>query len=219
MRDVAKKSSKGKDDTVIPKLSETRRAQVLDTLTARIKPVPTAGSYRAGMVLAAVVLLILVGVYLALVGAVVGVSLWHALNNSGLVTSQTGGGKRAVGAVILYVLGLVLGPIVALFLIKPLFARQALHGKPRNLKREAEPLLFEFVDKVCDTVGAPRPHAIRLVVDANAAASFESGLLGVLGPSRLVLIIGLPLVAGLSLRQFTGVLAHEFGHFSQGAMN
>jgi hypothetical protein len=32
----------------------------------------------------------------------------------------------------------------------------------------------------------------------------------------LVLTIGLPLVAGLSLREFTGVLAHEFGHFAQG---
>ena len=39
-----------------------------------------------------------------------------------------------------------------------------------------------------------------------------------LSPSKeLVLTIGLPLVAGLTLRQFTGVLAHEFGHFSQGA--
>jgi hypothetical protein len=33
----------------------------------------------------------------------------------------------------------------------------------------------------------------------------------------LVLTIGMPLVAGMSLRQFAGVLAHEFGHFSQGA--
>jgi hypothetical protein len=36
-------------------------------------------------------------------------------------------------------------------------------------------------------------------------------------PSReLVLTIDLPLVAGLTLKQFTGVLAHEFGHFSRG---
>lgn len=32
-----------------------------------------------------------------------------------------------------------------------------------------------------------------------------------------MLTIGLPLVAGLNLPQFAGVLAHEFGHFSQGA--
>jgi hypothetical protein len=34
---------------------------------------------------------------------------------------------------------------------------------------------------------------------------------------ELVLTIGLPLAAGLNLKQFAGVLAHEFGHFSQGA--
>ena len=33
----------------------------------------------------------------------------------------------------------------------------------------------------------------------------------------LLLTIGLPLVAGLSVRQFGGVLAHEFGHFAQGS--
>ena len=31
-----------------------------------------------------------------------------------------------------------------------------------------------------------------------------------------MLTIGLPLVAGLSIREFAGVLAHEFGHFAQG---
>ena len=31
-----------------------------------------------------------------------------------------------------------------------------------------------------------------------------------------MLTIGLPLVAGLSAREFGGVLAHEFGHFAQG---
>src|SRR4030095_4274354 len=31
------------------------------------------------------------------------------------------------------------------------------------------------------------------------------------------LTIGLPLVTGLDMRQFCGVLAHEFGHFAQGA--
>lgn len=212
----ASKPSKRSDDIERAPISEALRTQVLGTVTARIKPVPTTGSYRAGMVLAAIVLLVLVGVYLALVGTIVGASVLHAIHNTGVVTTASGG-KRTLGAILIYGLGLVIGPIVALFLIKPLFARRALHGKPRNLKRDAEPLLFEYVDKVCDAVGAPRPHAIRLEVDANAAASFESGLLGVFRSSRLVLIIGLPLVAGLTLRQFTGVLAHEFGHFSQGA--
>ena len=50
----------------------------------------------------------------------------------------------------------------------------------------------------------------------NAFAGFRRGLPDLLR-RRLTLSIGLPLVAGLSVRQFGGVLAHEFGHFSQGA--
>src|SRR5690606_29383698 len=50
---------------------------------------------------------------------------------------------------------------------------------------------------------------------ANASASFRRGLLSFFG-NDLVLTLGLPLVAALDLRQLTGVLAHELGHFRQG---
>src|SRR5262249_17002501 len=80
----------------------------------------------------------------------------------------------------------------------------------------AEPLLYAFVDGVCDAVGAPRPARIDVDCQVNASARREGGLLGVLG-GKLILTIGLPFAAGVSLKQFAGVLAHEFGHFSQGA--
>jgi hypothetical protein len=51
----------------------------------------------------------------------------------------------------------------------------------------------------------------------NASASFRRGIWSMIVGSDLVLTIGMPLVAGLSVRQLAGVLAHEFGHFSQGA--
>ena len=51
------------------------------------------------------------------------------------------------------------------------------------------------------------------LVNASAGFGRDAGLFG----QNLVLTIGLPLVAGLTARQFAGVLAHEFGHFSQGA--
>ncbi len=40
--------------------------------------------------------------------------------------------------------------------------------------------------------------------------------MGSLWGNDLVLTIGLPLVAGLSAKEFAGILAHEFGHFTQG---
>ena len=80
----------------------------------------------------------------------------------------------------------------------------------------AEPLLYAFVDGVCGSVGAPRPARIAVDCRVNASAHREGGILGVFG-GNLVLTIGLPFVAGVTLKQFAGVLAHEFGHFSQGA--
>jgi len=76
--------------------------------------------------------------------------------------------------------------------------------------------LFEFVDQLCDLVGRARgPRKIKVDCQVNASAGFAGGMFSLLG-HNLVLTIGLPLAAGLNLRQLTGVLAHEFGHFAQG---
>jgi len=101
-------------------------------------------------------------------------------------------------------------------MLKPLFSRPAVRRKPQSLKREEEPLLFAFVERVCEAVHAPKPRRIDLDCQVNASASFRRGLWSMLGRD-LVLTLGMPLVAGFNMRQFAGVLAHEFGHFSQGA--
>jgi Zn-dependent protease with chaperone function len=55
-------------------------------------------------------------------------------------------------------------------------------------------------------------------VDASADASAGfGGIAGIVFGGDLVLTIGLPLVAGLTVQQFAGDVAHELGHFSQGA--
>ncbi len=101
-------------------------------------------------------------------------------------------------------------------MLKPLFARPGKREKARVLDPEIEPLLFAFVDGVCTSVGAPRPNRIEVDCQVNASAHRDAGPLAVFS-NELVLTIGLPLAAGLNMKQFAGVLAHEFGHFSQGA--
>jgi hypothetical protein len=71
------------------------------------------------------------------------------------------------------------------------------------------------VQKLAQAIGARNPHEIRVDCDANASAGFHRGFVGFL-TGRLTLRIGLPLAAGLTLTELTGVMAHEFGHFTQG---
>ncbi|MDR1925140.1 MAG: M48 family metalloprotease [Planctomycetaceae bacterium] len=58
----------------------------------------------------------------------------------------------------------------------------------------------------------------RIFVDCqiNAFASFSHGFWGAFfGGNACDLTVGLPLVAGLNTSEFAGILAHEFGHFTQ----
>jgi len=171
--------------------------------------------YRLGILLVTAVMVVLPLVYLALIAAVGYGVYYHAVNHTGML--EVGGSGRARGMVFLaYAAPMFVGPVMILFMIKPLFARPAQEERSRSLTRQGEPLLFAFVDHVCEAVGAPAPTRIDVDCQVNASAGFRRGLRSMLG-SDLVLTIGLPLMNGLSVREFGGVLAHEFGHFTQGA--
>ena len=126
---------------------------------------------------------------------------------------QLGGGTVALLG---YLAPIIVGGVLVFFMIKPLFARRPKDYEPHGVLPAEEPELFRLIYAVCDTVQAPRPARVLVDFQVNAFAGFRRGLPDLLR-RRLTLSIGLPLVAGLSVRQFGGVLAHEFGHFSQGA--
>ena len=101
-------------------------------------------------------------------------------------------------------------------MFKPLLAARPKRAQPLALNPSDNPLLYAFIAKICDAVGAPTPQRIDMDCQLNASASFRRGFRSMKG-SDLVLTIGLPLVANFSAREFAGVVAHEFGHFTQGA--
>ena len=108
-----------------------------------------------------------------------------------------------------------IGASCVLGLIKPLFARSLVTKHPHPLPRSDEPLLYDYVNRLCDSIGVDRPVSIKISGDLNAAAEMSKGWLNPFGRREMVLHLGLPLVAGLSLREFTGIIAHELGHFTQ----
>ncbi len=170
--------------------------------------------YRLWIVIIGFFMILLPAVYVGLVGLVAYAVYWHAITNH-VVIAAAGGRNGAKAALFLYLGPILMGVVVVAFMLKPLFARAGAISKVREIDPSKETLLAAFVDGVCVSVGSPTPSLIEVDCNVNAGARLESW---VFSPSKeLVLRIGLPLVAGLTLRQFTGVLAHEFGHFSQGA--
>lgn len=106
------------------------------------------------------------------------------------------------------------GSVLFIFLLRPFLPSVKTQGEELILNPSNEKVFVELVHRVCDAVSAPYPKEIRISTDVNASASFQSGLLNHL-QHNLVLVIGTPLLAGLSVNQLAGILAHEFGHFNQ----
>lgn len=191
------------------------RQHLLKAVEAGIEPVPISMGYRMGILLIGSVMLLLPFAYLALLLLFGHTIYWHAAYLNHLAPGQFKHQSDVSGIAIFG--SLVLAPIILLFLLKPLFYREPKEtGKPQRLKESAEPFLFEYVAAICDSVGSPVPKSIRVNCDVNASAGLRRGFVSLFGDD-LTLTIGLPLVAGMTVRELTGVLAHEFGHFAQTA--
>jgi len=195
----------------VPQQTPEEAEQILAAFEGKMTPVRTGPLYILGLFVVAAAMVVLPLIYIAIICCVAYGVYYHATDN---ISMLEGSGKR--GRFLVFVTPIVVGGILILFMIKPLFARQAKRANKHSLDRSKEPLLFAFVDRLCRVVGAPVPRRIDVDCEVNASAGFRRGLLSMFGRD-LVLTLGLPLVAGMNLRQLTGVLAHEFGHFTQGA--
>jgi Zn-dependent protease with chaperone function len=171
--------------------------------------------YQLALFLVAVFMIILPIVYVGFVASAIYAVCWYAVHAKILVSGFAGGVYVFLFKLVAY-FGPLFGGIVAIvFMFKPLFARSPKRPEALVLNPALEPKLFQFIAHMCDLFSAPMPKRIDLNCELNASASFRRGWLSIFG-NDLVLSIGLPLVAGMDIRQFAAVLAHEFGHFTQG---
>ncbi|WP_329140424.1 M48 family metallopeptidase [Streptomyces sp. NBC_01476] len=77
---------------------------------------------------------------------------------------------------------------------------------------QEQPDLWEQVRAAAEVTGERPPDELYLVAEVNAGVAEQSRLLGLL-PGRRRMLLGLPLLAGLTVPQLRAVLAHEFGHY------
>ncbi|MEA2736529.1 MAG: hypothetical protein QOE14_2980 [Humisphaera sp.] len=193
--------------------------KMMGGLAGRIEPVPVGIMYRLGLLLVAAMMIVLPIVYIAVIALTCLGVFWYAVHATAMFeaigTGRRGSGRAGILVLVAYIGPLIAGAILVFFMIKPLFARRQVTSHPLSLSRGEQPLLFAFVERLCEVVGAPKPRRIDVDTNVNASASFRQGWWGFIRKD-LVLTIGLPLVAGMDLKMLTGVLAHEFGHFAQG---
>ncbi|MCX4994005.1 M48 family metallopeptidase [Streptomyces longwoodensis] len=78
---------------------------------------------------------------------------------------------------------------------------------------EDQPELWDLVRAAAGATGERPPDELYLDADVNAGVTEQGRLLGLL-PGRRRMYLGLPLLAGLTVPQLRGILAHEFGHYA-----
>ena len=155
---------------------------------------------------AAVAVALLLGVYV-LAGGVVVLLGW--VLHQALVHGLAG-----------YLLGKGLGFLLVLVLVlgRAVHAVRRVRDDPPlglALLEEDHPALWSEVRRIAATVGTRSPDEIVLQPQVNAMVWEGSRLLGLV-PGRRVLVVGSPLLQGLTRQQVRSVLAHELGHFSHG---
>lgn len=186
--------------------------ELLGAFQGNIRQQGTSFVYQIGLLLVTAAIVMLPVLYLALVILAGYGVYWWATEFSWLLGGV--GGRAMLAKFTLYATPLFAGCVVLFFMVKPLLARVPPGAQPLALNPENEPALFCFVAQICERIGAPFPSRIDVDCELNASASFRGGFRSLLG-NDLVLTLGLPLVAGVSVTQLAGVIAHEFGHFNQ----
>lgn len=110
-----------------------------------------------------------------------------------------------IGAVILFGGGYAVLRALLVRLKKP-------EGRP--VTRAETPQLFAMLDELQTALRSQPFHQVLIESDCNAGV-MQVPRLGVFGWQRNYLLIGLPLLEGLSLEEMRAVLAHEFTHLSR----
>ncbi len=187
-------------------------ALLLEGFQGRIDPPRFSLLYQINLLLVAAVMILLPLLYLVLIAALIGAVWWWAQAGLMLFAVRGGGIYGMILRLIGYVGPLLAGGIAVLFLFKPLFARRPPPVQALAINPGAEPVFFAYLSRICELVRARDPAAIELSGTVNASASLRRGFFS----RELTVTVGLPLAGALTLQELAGVLAHEFGHFTQG---
>lgn len=112
-----------------------------------------------------------------------------------------------------------IGVILLIFVFKFIFTKnQSDVSGFIEIYEENEPELFAFIRDIVEEVQTDFPKKIFVSSQVNASVFYDSGFWSMFLPVKKNLHIGLGLMNTTTVNEFKGILAHEFGHFSQKSM-
>lgn len=179
-------------------------AELFNALEYSSKPPGIRPRHLLAIALTAIAMLILVLLYLGLIGLIITIVGYYATNFRHLLDGGIVHGSLYIGP-------MVVGAFAALFMTKPILSRREWPEPAEGLDEADHPLLFSLVRNLAGYTRSPCPT--RIIVDLNADASATVCRMG--REKELVLIVGLPVVASMSVQQISGIIARELAQFSQ----
>lgn len=114
---------------------------------------------------------------------------------------------------------LAAGGFIVYFMIKFVFSPWEKESSDFiEVNLDKEPQLQKLLLELTSEVGTRFPKKVFLSHTVNASVFYDSSFWSMFFPVRKNLHIGMGLVNGVTVSEFKGILAHEFGHFSQRSM-
>jgi len=123
------------------------------------------------------------------------------------VTLMLGLGLAAMGALTLF------------FLVKFMFTLNKIDTSGYiEITEDEQPLIFNLINSIVKEAGTDLPKKVYISSEVNASVFYDSGFWSMFLPIRKNLHIGLGLMNAVTIDELKGIIAHEFGHFSQRSM-
>lgn len=112
-----------------------------------------------------------------------------------------------------------IGVLILFFMVKFVFASNKTdRSNLIEIYQRDEPRLFEFINTIVKETGTDFPKRIYISSEVNASVFYDSNFWSMFLPVKKNLHIGLGLMNSVTTDEFKGIIAHEFGHFSQRSM-
>lgn len=185
------------------------RTEIDKVFQGVMTPIKSSLSYNAGLFLTLMLTLCIPVLYISMTASVIyGTGFFIANMSTWFDFQHTAHIKIPLAFSIIF-----MGVLLSFFLLRPLIP-QSYRNDDEILDSADHPDLFYLIQKLSSYMSVPMPSEIRMNHEVNASASLKDGM-GSFKNGQLVLTLGYPLVSGMNTRQLVGVIAHEFGHFSQ----